>query len=438
MAMKVDPGLTADLEWRGLIKQTTDPALGKVLAKEPLTAYCGFDPTADSLHVGNLLPLLALRRFQLAGHPVIAVVGGATGMIGDPSGKSQERSLLTPDQIHKNEQGVTNVIKRFLDTSGPAAAKVVNNKDWFAKLGYVDFLRDVGKHFSVNMMIGKESVRARLEDRDHGISYTEFSYLLLQSYDYYHLNQVHGCRLQIGGSDQWGNIVSGIELIRRISAAHGKEHAETFGLTHPLIEKSDGTKFGKTEKGAVWLTPERTTPYQFYQYFLQTADADVMNLIKYLTFISKDEAAALEKSLKAAPEKREAQKALAQALTELVHGKEELKKVQETTEGLFSGQKSLKELSADSIATMFSEAPTTSKPKSSLGGAGWALIDALVESGLCNSKGMARKDITGGGIYLNDERVSDAALNLTNKDLIAGKYLVLRKGKKNYHLVSFT
>ena len=271
--------LYRDLEARGILKQVTSPELEKRLQDKPITLYCGFDPTSDSLHVGSLLPLLTLRRFQKAGHRVIAVAGGATGMIGDPSGKSHERSLLDRATLDRNLRGITATLSKFLDMSGTNAAKVVDNASWFSGISYIDFLRDVGKHFTVNHMLAKESVRARLEDREHGISYTEFSYMLLQAYDFYHLYKSHGCELQIGGSDQWGNITAGLDLIHGL-AGHD---AKAYGMTHPLVTKADGTKFGKSESGTIWIDAAKTSPYQFYQYFIQTADADVMTFMDYFT-----------------------------------------------------------------------------------------------------------------------------------------------------------
>jgi tyrosyl-tRNA synthetase len=433
-----------DLNWRGLIKQSTSNELKNHLDQKKMTLYCGFDPTADSLHVGSMLQLMTLKRFQRAGHKVIAVVGGATGMIGDPSGKSQERNLLNDDQLKKNQMGITQVIERFLDMKGANPAIVTNNYDWFQSMSFIEFLRDVGKHFTVNHMMAKESVRARLEDREHGISYTEFSYMLLQSYDYYILHQKYGCNLQIGGSDQWGNITAGIELIRRIKAHHSKnpsiEEPDTvFGVTSPLVNKADGSKFGKSEQGTVWLSHDRTSPYQLYQFFLQTADLDVIPFIKFFTFLSHEEILALETSVKAAPEKREAQKKLADEIVKLVHGEEALNQSQAATSALFSGgstSEDLKKLSLDAINQMFAGAPTLVKLKSLLQ-SGTPLVDLLVESTLCASKGAARKDILGGGIYLNNDRVTDPALTIQPADLIAQSVLVLRKGKKSYHLIQF-
>jgi tyrosyl-tRNA synthetase len=433
------PNLFSDLEFRGLVKQTTSPELPKAMASQKLTLYCGFDPTADSLHVGSALPLLTLRRFQDAGHRVIALVGGATGMIGDPSGKSQERKFLSVDELRKNVEGIRGVVGRFLKLDGPNPAQVVNNHDWFDGMGYLAFLRDVGKHFTVNHMMAKESVRARLEEREHGISYTEFSYMLLQAYDYFVLNEKEGCNLQIGGSDQWGNITAGIELIRRIRA-HRENRADdempetTFGLTMPLVMKADGTKFGKSESGTVWLSEDRTSPYQLYQYFLQTADADAGTFLRYFTFLPRAEIERLEAAAKSAPEKREAQTTLAREMVKLVHGEGALERATQATQALFGSE--IRSLSKEALLEAFAGAPTTRKPASSLD-APVAVIDLLVESALLASKGAARKEIQGGGIYLNNERVGDVAATVSRTDLIAGFALVLRKGKKSYHLFRF-
>jgi tyrosyl-tRNA synthetase len=434
--------LFKDLEARGLVKQITDPGLAKAMASRKLTLYAGFDPTSDSLHVGHLLPILTLRRFQKAGHRVIAVVGGATGMIGDPSGKSQERSLLTEAQIDHNVRGVRKELARFIDFEGANPAILVSNGDWFKGLTYLEFLRDVGKHFTVNHMVAKESVRARLEDREHGISYTEFSYMLLQAYDFYHLNEKEGCELQIGGSDQWGNITAGIELIRRMRAARGVPARECYGLTHPLVMKADGTKFGKTESGAVWLDAAKTSPYELYQFFIQTTDADVMTYLKYFTFLTHEELTRLEERVATAPEKREAQTALAREMTLLIHGEAELARAQSAAQALFgngggagaSTSESLAELDERTLLDVMKGAPTTQKARAAMP---LPLVDLLVETGLCTSKGNARKDIAAGGIYVNNERVTDAATNLDPANLLKSGYVVLRKGKKTYHLVAF-
>ena len=395
-----------DLKWRGLIHQTTDSSEGmKALYshfnKGPVKAYCGFDPTSDSLHIGSLLPILNLVRLQKAGHKPIAVVGGATGMIGDPSGKTQERTLLDSAALEKNLAGIRNQLGRFLDFSGSSGATLVNNFDWFKSISYIDFLRDVGKSFSVNMMLGKESVRARLEDRDHGISYTEFSYMLLQAYDFYVLFKNHDCTLQLGGSDQWGNIVAGIDLIRRNTSK------ESFGITWPLVTKSDGAKFGKSEKGNVWLDSARTSPYEFYQFLLQVDDKDVVHFLKIFTFLSEKEILELAECVKKSPEKREAQKMLAQELTRYVHGAEELLGAEKASQALFS--EDLSQMDLKTLLTTMADAPQTKLPLSRFD-TGIAALDLLVESGLCASKGAARKDIQGGGIYLNNARLSDVNL----------------------------
>ena len=427
-----------ELSARGIIKQVTSPKLRDALGAGSITLYCGFDPTSDSLHVGSLLPLLTLRRFQLSGHKVIAVAGGATGMIGDPSFKAQERALLTEEMLAANLRGITTVIEKFLDLSGGKAARVVNNYDWIGKYGYVHFLRDVGKHFTVNHMMAKESVRARLEDREHGISYTEFSYMLLQAYDFYHLNNACGCQLQIGGSDQWGNITAGTELIRRMKAhALGREVSDAdedqvFGLTHPLVMKADGTKFGKTESGTVWLDKDKTSPYQFYQFWMQTQDADIGTYLRFFSFKSLAEIEALEAAVKSRPEQREAQTALAREMTELVHGADALAAAEEATQILFGADPT--QASAATLHEIRTSIPHWTVDKARVA-SGLPLIEALAESGLCASKGQARKDIDGGGISINNKKLSDAATALRSTDLLADEYVLLRKGKKNYLLV---
>jgi len=439
--------LFQDLKAREILYQTTDASLETHLGK-PIKLYCGFDPTADSLHIGNLFPLLTLRRFQLAGHTPIIVLGGATGMIGDPSGKSEERNLQTPEQVAKNLIGIKKVAERFLDfdSKTPNAAIIVNNHDFYADMNVLTFLREIGKHFTVNHMSAKDSVKSRMEDREVGISYTEFSYMLLQAYDFYYLYKHLGCTLQIGASDQWGNITAGTELIRR-KEAHLNPHASkvetanasatphpAFGLTHPLITRSDGQKFGKSEKGAVWLSSDKTSAFQFYQFFIQVPDDIVMKLIRYLTFVPTSELQAIETELSTTPEKKVAQIRLARELTQLVHGEEALTRAERATRALFGTE--IKELDLATLNEVFSDAPSTTKAISALA-EGVEIIDLLVETGLFQSKGAARKEIPAGGVYLNNERITDIAFKLTPSHLIAEKAIVLRKGKKTYHLVKF-
>ncbi len=432
----------ADLAWRGLLHQITDePELRKALNSAPITAYIGFDPTADSLHVGSLLPALNLVRLAKAGHKPIAVVGGATGMIGDPSGKTQERTLLDSAQLEKNKEGMTRQLLTLFERAGvKGRVEVVNNYDWFKDFNYLDFLRDVGKHFTVNIMLAKESVRARLEDRDHGISYTEFSYMLLQAYDFWWLYRNKGCRLQVGGSDQWGNITAGVDLIRRMlhapADASANKDKPAYGFTFPLVTKADGSKFGKSEKGNVWLDANRTSPYEFHQFFMRAEDTEVIKFLKYFTFLSHDEVAALEKATLENPAARTAQKRLADEVTALVHGAEESEKAKAAAAALFTG--GADKLSAAQLKSALAEAPSSQRAKSELAGDGVALIDVLAETGLSPSKGSARKEIAAGGIYLNDERVQDSALRIKTDDLVDGELLVLRKGKKTYHLVTYS
>lgn len=419
-----------ELKWRGLFADCTDEAaLATRLATRPITLYCGFDPTADSLHVGNLVPLLALRRFQQAGHTPIALAGGATGMIGDPSGKSSERNLQTRDQVQHNIASIKEQLARFLDFNVAAnAARLVDNADWTAPVSYLEFLRDVGKHFTVNWMVAKESVRARMEDRDAGISYTEFSYMLLQAFDFYHLRRELDCELQIGATDQWGNITAGVELARR------KLGVTVWGLTFPLLTKADGTKYGKTAAGAVWLDPRRTSPYRFYQFFVQAEDADVLKLLKTLTFVSAEEIATLEHELQANPSARTAQKRLARELTELVHGPTAVHDAVRASEILFGG--SLEGISEPLFAEIAGEVPTREIEAAKLAGAGTPLTELLVHSGLCASKGQARKDVEGGGIYVNNVREAGVHRAITAADMLFGRHLLLRKGKRNYVLLT--
>jgi len=421
------PPLAADLAFRGLVHQVTDPSLPGRLDHDPVTAYIGFDPTADSLHIGSLLQLCMLRRLQAAGHRPVAVAGGGTGVIGDPGGKADERPLLDEDQLHANLAGIRPQLERFLDFDGPAGATLVDNGDWLRSLPLVDFLRDVGKHFTVNQMVAKESVRARLERPDHGISYTEFSYMLLQAYDFLHLYDHYGCTLQIGGSDQWGNITVGVDLIRKTRGA------TAYGLTTPLVLKADGTKFGKTESGSVWLDPGRTSPYRLYQFFVRTEDADVGDHLRYFTFLDHDTIRELDEQTSRHPERRDAQRALARAVCQLLHGDDETRRAEQAAAALFSG--SVAVLDEAMLLEVCAEAPSTAVSRGALDGAGLPLVDALVAGGLAPSKSRARTLIDQGGVSVNDRKVDDADRRLHRDDLVYDRYVILRKGKRDYHLL---
>ena len=428
-----------ELQWRGLIEATTMPpgpldlnqqfVFPEELQAKPVTVYAGFDPTADSLHVGNLVPLLGLRRFQLFGHHPIALAGGATGSIGDPSGKTHERQLLTSELLSTNIAKLKQQLRRLLDFDTPSnPARLLDNAQWTAPVSYLDFLRDIGKHFSVNQMVAKESVRARMEDREAGISYTEFSYMLLQAFDFYVLCRDYHCELQIGGSDQWGNITAGIDLCRK------KLGRAVYGLTLPLITNADGTKFGKTEAGAVWLDAGRTSVYKFYQFWIRTHDRDVLRYLKYFTFLSQDEIAALERQHTENPGARVAHRALAGAVTDLVHGPSATAEAVRASEILFGGD--LAGISETTFNDIVGEVPTKEIEKGQLDGAGKPLVDLLVHSGLCSSKGQARKDIEGGGVYVNNIREVNFQRTITASDLLFGKHLLMRKGKRNYAVLT--
>ena len=422
-------GIIEELEWRDLISDCTDrEGLQERLAKGPITLYCGFDPTADSLHVGSLVPLLALRRFQLSGHHPIAVAGGATGSIGDPSGKTAERQLLTHELLKANIEGVKVQLGSFMEFEGVEnAAQLVDNADWTAPLSFLDLLRDIGKHFKVNAMVSKESVRARMEDRDVGISYTEFSYMILQALDFHHLCETQDCELQIGGSDQWGNITAGIDLI------HRKQNRQACGLTLPLITNADGTKFGKTESGAVWLDVNRTSIYQFYQFWVRVDDRDVVRYLKYFTFLSRDEVEELASQHEAEPHARIAHKALAREVTALVHGEEAVTEAIRASEILFGGE--LEGITEATFREVAGEVPTCELSTDRFGGEGLWLPELLHEAGLAQSRGQARKDVKGGGLYVNGKRIDDEQHKLTASDLMFGKYVLLRRGKRNYAVV---
>lgn len=412
--------LIADLKWRGLFSQSTDETALIEALKKPTTLYIGFDPTAPSLHVGNLVVLLALRRFQLAGHNPIALVGGATGLIGDPSGKNEERSLNTSDVVAAWVERIREQVSRYLDFQvKPNAAIVANNLDWTSPLSAIEFLRDIGKHFSVNQMLAKDSVASRLEAG--GISYTEFSYQVLQSYDFLELYRRHNCTLQLGGSDQWGNIVAGLDLIRRVESGSG--HA----LTIPLLAKADGSKFGKTAGGAIWLDPEMTSPYAFFQYWLNTDDQDVINFLKVFSFKSRAEIEALEKTHSENPGAREAHRALAHELTSLVHSEDICNRAELAARALF-GQGELSDLDETTLAAALAELPRTTV-KSSEPIPTW--VDLLAATGVVDSKSAARRIVKEGGAYLNNTKISGEDFTPQKSDFLCGKYAVLRKGKRD-------
>ena len=416
--------LIQDLHARGLIAQVTDAkALDELLAKESVTLYCGFDPTADSLHLGHLVPVLVLRRFQQAGHKPIALVGGATGMIGDPSFKATERKLNTPEVIASWVGKIRDQVAPFLDFDGPNAAVMANNYDWFGSMNCLEFLRDIGKHFSVNAMIKKESVQQRLVREDQGISYTEFSYSLLQGYDFAELYKRHGCILQVGGSDQWGNIVAGTDLTRRL------HQQQAYGLTVPLITKSDGTKFGKTESGAVWLDPKKTSPYAFYQFWLNTADADVYRFMRFFTFLAVEEIDAIESADKASGQKPQAQRILAEQATALVHGQAALEAAQRISHSLFSG--SLDALTESDFEQLAQDGvPGVALEKSVTG-----LIDALVAAGLAKSKSEARGFLQSGSVTVNGTKIEAIDHQFDDGERLFGRFTLLRRGKKNYAML---
>jgi tyrosyl-tRNA synthetase len=418
-----------DLVWRGLIHQATDEAhLSSWLRSGSRSLYIGFDPTASSLHVGSLLPVMLLRRFQKAGHKPIALVGGATGMIGDPSGKSEERNLLSTDALAANVAGVEKQLRRFLDfDASDNAARLVNNFDWMRGFSYLDFLRDVGKNFPVNVMLAKESVKNRIE-RESGISYTEFSYMLLQAYDFVHLSDSMGCDLQVGGSDQWGNITAGIDLARRMRSK------QLYGFTCPLLTTADGTKMGKTEKGAIWLAADRTSPYAFYQYWINVADADVSRCLRFLTEIPREEIEALDASRGTNAAAGDSQRRLAESLTELAHGKEGLATAKRASEIFFGA--SIQDLDDTQLGEIFADVPSQELPRAQLE-AGLPLIDAVVASGLSKSKGEVRRKVEEGGVYVNNVRCGDATRKLGVTDLASKSMLVLRLGRKNYALLRF-
>ena len=418
-----------DLEERQLIHQVSSPALADALRNGRLAGYIGFDPSSDSLGVGNLVMLILLMRFQRAGHRPIGVVGGGTGMIGDPSGKTDERSLLSREQTEQNAAGIRKQVERFLDFSGPDGALLVNNAEWLGQLKLLDFLRDIGKHFSVNQMIVRDSVRARLAGREQGISYTEFTYMLLQAYDYLELYDRYGCTLQMGGSDQWGNILSGADLIRRLRGV------EAYALTTPLITQADGTKFGKTEAGNVWLDPGRTSPYQFYQFWLNAGDRDVVQHLNTFTFLPVGQIAELAREVADAPQQRTAQRMLAEEVTRLVHGPEALLRAERATAMLFSKDADFRQLSEQELREAFLDAPTSRLAPTALGTPDAGLIACVADAGLYPSRGQARKDLPNGSIFVNNVPIRDSNYVLSQADVLAGGFILLRKGKKHYHVL---
>ncbi|MCQ1199217.1 tyrosine--tRNA ligase [Staphylococcus aureus] len=415
--------LIEDLKWRGLIYQQTDEqGIEDLLNKEQVTLYCGADPTADSLHIGHLLPFLTLRRFQEHGHRPIVLIGGGTGMIGDPSGKSEERVLQTEEQVDKNIEGISKQMHNIFEFGTDHGAVLVNNRDWLGQISLISFLRDYGKHVGVNYMLGKDSIQSRLE---HGISYTEFTYTILQAIDFGHLNRELNCKIQVGGSDQWGNITSGIELMRRM---YGQTDA--YGLTIPLVTKSDGKKFGKSESGAVWLDAEKTSPYEFYQFWINQSDEDVIKFLKYFTFLGKEEIDRLEQSKNEAPHLREAQKTLAEEVTKFIHGEDALNDAIRISQALFSGD--LKSLSAKELKDGFKDVPQVTLSNDTTN-----IVEVLIETGISPSKRQAREDVDNGAIYINGERQQDVNYALAPEDKIDGEFTIIRRGKKKYFMVNY-
>lgn len=415
--------LIEDLKWRGLIYQQTDEqGIEDLLNKEQVTLYCGADPTADSLHIGHLLPFLTLRRFQEHGHRPIVLIGGGTGMIGDPSGKSEERVLQTEEQVDKNIEGISKQMHNIFEFGTDHGAVLVNNRDWLGQISLISFLRDYGKHVGVNYMLGKDSIQSRLE---HGISYTEFTYTILQAIDFGHLNRELNCKIQVGGSDQWGNITSGIELMRRM---YGQTDA--YGLTIPLVTKSDGKKFGKSESAAVWLDAEKTSPYEFYQFWINQSDEDVIKFLKYFTFLGKEEIDRLEQSKNEAPHLREAQKTLAEEVTKFIHGEDALNDAIRISQALFSGD--LKSLSAKELKDGFKDVPQVTLSNDTTN-----IVEVLIETGISPSKRQAREDVNNGAIYINGERQQDVNYALAPEDKIDGEFTIIRRGKKKYFMVNY-
>ncbi|EGQ22150.1 tyrosine--tRNA ligase [Mammaliicoccus sciuri] len=416
--------LMEDLRWRGLLyQQTNEEGLEKLLTDEKIALYCGVDPTANSMHIGHIVPLLTLRRFQLHGHQPILLIGGATGMIGDPSGRSEERQLQTTEQVEDNVRGIKKQLEMIFDFQSDNGAKLVNNNDWIGSMSLIEFLRDYGKLLSVNYMLAKDNVASRL---DQGISYTEFSYMLMQGADFNHLYDHHNCRVQIGGSDQWGNITTGLEVIRKMH----DEEVKAYGFTIPLVTKSDGTKFGKTAGGAVWLDAKKTSPYEFYQFWINAADADVVKYLKIFTFLSREEIEALETSVQEEPHLRKAQKTLAEEMTRLIHGEAALEQAIRISAALFSGD--LKALTASEMKDAFKDVPTVEMEK-----ADQNIVDFIVQAGVSPSKRQAREDVTNGAISFNGERITDTDFTVGADQRLEDAFTIVRRGKKKYSMVKF-
>lgn len=416
--------LIEDLKWRGLAYQLTDETgMVDLLNKESISLYCGVDPTADSMHIGHIVPLLTLRRFQMHGHRPVLLIGGATGMIGDPSGRSEERQLQTTEQIDLNVKGLQKQMERIFDFNSDNGAILVNNRDWIGSMNVIEFLRDYGKYIGVNYMLAKDTVASRLEG---GISFTEFSYMLIQAIDYNHLYNEHKCRIQVGGSDQWGNITTGLEMIRKTHT----EETKAFGMTIPLVTKADGTKFGKSASGSVWLDAEKTSPFEFYQFWLNTADADVIRYMKIFTFLTREEIEAFEVTVTEEAHLRKAQKALAEEMTKMIHGESALENAIRITNALFSGD--IKALSANEMKEVFKDVPSFEMKKEDKN-----IVDLIVEAAISSSKRQAREDVTNGAISINGEKITDVGYIMSAIDRLDDSFAIVRRGKKKYHMVKF-
>ena len=426
-SMATESSLLEELRWRGLLQDATEGA-AEHLAEAPRTIYIGFDPTGPSLHIGTLLPIMGLVHAQRAGHTPIALVGGGTGLIGDPSGKAAERTLLTKEKAAENAESIRAQLEHFLDFDAKSnAARMRNNLDWLGGLPLVDFLRDIGKHFSINQLLAKESVKRRIASDESGISFTEFSYALLQSYDFLELHRSEGCTVQMGGSDQWGNITAGIDLVRRM------EGARAYGVVFPLITQASGVKFGKTEAGAIWLDAEMTSPFRFYQYWINVEDADIVRYLKFFTLLTQDRIDELAAEVDSAPQSRAAQRALAEDVTRRLHGETGLAAAERATRALFGGE--VDGLGAEEIADIFADVPSSEIARDALAG-GKPIVELLAETGITSSKGEARRAIEGGGVYVNGVRVADIGATVTADQAIEGRFLLMRMGKKRYHLVA--